>query len=404
MAVNVPPIGQLYSVPGVRVGVTSAGIRYADRDDFAVFELARGTVVAGVFTRNRFKAAPVVVAESRRGFRRAMVVNSGNANAATGNRGIADAEQTCAWVAEHIGCAAEEVLPFSTGVIGEFLPMSRVRVAAEDACGRLTPDGWNAAAAAIMTTDTVPKGVSSRFSVAGRTVTATGIVKGSGMIRPDMATLLSFLACDAALTPTVADQLILELADGSFNRLTVDGDTSTNDSFVLAATGQSGVDTIAELDSAAYRELRSGLLPLVEELAVRTVRDAEGATKFVTVTVTGGRTERECLQVAYTIANSPLVKTALFAGDPNWGRFCMAIGRAGIDDLDQGVTSLHLDDVVVAQDGLVADSYVERDAAAVMAQDEFTVNVGLGRGHAEASVWTSDLSYEYIKINAEYRS
>lgn len=404
MAVNLPDIGRLTPISGIELGVAAANIRYEGRRDVAVMVCAPGSVVGGVFTQNSYRAAPVIVAEANCGAIRGLVVNSGNANAATGDIGVRDAEQMCRLLGEHIGCDAEEVLPFSTGVIGEYLPMDRMADGIETAFKACRPDGWNLAAEAIMTTDTAAKGVSVEFDVDGHKISATGIVKGSGMIRPDMATMLAFLGTDAAISSDVAKRLALDLAEQSFNRLTIDGDTSTNDAFVVVATGKATLPVVTDVSSRAYLKLREGLRPLVQELAIRTVRDGEGATKFVTVLVEGGRTERECLNVAYTVAHSPLVKTAIFAGDPNWGRFCMAIGRSGIADLDPYRVGLHLDEVCVATDGKIDPGYVEAKAAEVMALDEFTVRIHLGRGAASAKVWTSDLSYEYVKINAEYRT
>ena len=404
MAVNLPDIGTLNPVSGIELGSAKANIRYKDRLDVAVMTCTPGSVVGGVFTQNSYRAAPVIVAEANCGAVRGLVINSGNANAATGDIGLRDAEQMCSLLGEHIGCSADEVLPFSTGVIGECLPMARMAEGIDTAFKACRPDGWNATAEAIMTTDTAPKGVSVAFDVDGHTIAATGIVKGSGMIRPDMATMLAFLGTDAAISYHVAKQLALDLAEHSFNRLTIDGDTSTNDAFVVVATGKATLPLVTDVSSHAYSKLRAGLQPLAQELAVRTVRDGEGASKFVTVLVEGGRTERECLDVAYTVAHSPLVKTAIFAGDPNWGRFCMAIGRAGIPDLDPYRVALHLDDVCVATDGKIDPGYVEAKAAEVMVLDEFTVRINLGRGTASARVWTSDLSYEYVKINAEYRT
>ena len=398
MAVNLPPAGELSAVPGIRIGTAAAGIKYQERDDIALFALERGSTVGGVFTRSSFRAAPVAVAAERLGAARGLVVNSGNANAATGDRGLEDARSSCALAADVVGCEENEVLPFSTGVIGEFLPMDRMAEGIRRAGNALQDDAWLPAARAIMTTDTQPKGVSGRFEIGGSHITATAIVKGSGMIRPDMATLLAFLGTDAALSPEKVQNLARDLGERSFNRLTIDGDTSTNDSFVVAATGRAGVG------DEHYDALLTRLTPLVVDLAQRTVRDGEGATKFVTVTVQGGASADECLRAAYTVAHSPLVKTALFAGDPNWGRFCMAIGRAGVEGLDPAGVSLHLDEVCVAHGGLVAASYTEEQGAAMMARDEFTVRIDLGRGDCEETVWTSDPSYEYVRINAEYRT
>ena len=398
MAVNLPPLGELRAIPGIRIGTAAAGIKYRDRDDLAVFALEKGSTVGGIFTQSSFRAPPVAVAAERLGAARGLVVNSGNANAATGERGLADARSSCALAAEVLGCDANEILPFSTGVIGEFLPMDRMAGGIRQAGSALRGDAWLSAARAIMTTDTQPKGVSGRFEIGGSQVTATAICKGSGMIRPDMATLLAFLGTDAALSAEAVQALARDLGERSFNRLTIDGDTSTNDSFVVVATGRAGVG------DEHYDVLLDALTPLAVDLAERTVRDGEGATKFVTVTVQGGTSADECLRAAYTVAHSPLVKTALFAGDPNWGRFCMAIGRAGVQDLDPAGVSLHLDEVCVADGGLVAPSYTEERGADVMARDEFTVRIDLGRGDCSETVWTSDLSYEYVRINAEYRT
>lgn len=398
MAVNLPPMGDLSPVSGIRVGTARAGIRYEGRDDLAVFELAPGSKVGGVFTQSSFRAAPVVVASKRLGSARGLIINSGNANAATGARGLEDARESCALIGKALICDANEVLPFSTGVIGEFLPMDRMAAGIADATAALAPDGWAKAARAILTTDTAPKALSSKFSIGGKTVTATAMVKGSGMIRPDMATMLAFLGTDATLSVEAVQSMARTLSERSFNRLTIDGDTSTNDSFVVMASGS------IDVGDSHYSELVEAFTPLVVELAQRTVRDGEGATKFVTICVEGGASRQECLRTAYVVAESPLVKTAIFAGDPNWGRFCMAIGRAGVDKLDPDGVSLFLDEVCVAEEGLVAESYSEPDGAAVMARDEFTVRIDLGRGEHSESIWTSDLSYEYVRINAEYRS
>ncbi len=391
-------------MPGFRWGSSVAEIRYTGRTDLAVMACVEGTVVGGVYTKNRFTAAPVLVCKEHKGPLRGVVVNSGNANAATGQRGLDDARESCRLLASQLGCKPDEVLPFSTGVIGEFLPMKQVAQGIEKAASDLADDGWEAVARAIMTTDTQPKGFSHSFAVQGERVTTTGIVKGAGMIRPDMATMLAFQATDACISEPVANQLVQDLTACSFNRLTVDGDTSTNDSYIVAASGLANHTVITDTNSDSYRELLDGMSVVARKLAEFTVRDAEGATKFVTITVKGGRTETECLAVAFTIAHSPLVKTALFAGDPNWGRFCMAIGRSAIDDLNPDLVSLWLNEVQIAKNGLVADSYVETDAAEVMAKDEFEVIADLGRGQATAQVLTSDFSYEYVKINAEYRT
>lgn len=404
MAVNLPPMGKLLSIDGIRLGAAEAGVKYSDRLDLAVVLLDPGSSVGGVFTLSAFQAAPVVLARERVGASRALVINSGNANAATGERGLADARSTCDHLASLIGVVDTEVLPFSTGVIGEFLDMDAMRRGIDAAVGTARPDGWADAARAIMTTDTAPKAVSATGMVGGHPIRATGMVKGSGMIHPDMATMLAFLGTDAAVSTDAVQSLAQDLADGSLNRVTVDGDTSTNDAFVVIATGRAGGTPVTGRDDPRYGELLDGLTPVAVDLAQRTARDGEGATKFVTVRVEEGQSSADCLAVAYTIAHSPLVKTAIFAGDPNWGRFCMAIGRAGVSGLDPDTVGLYLDDVCVARGGLVAEEYREEAGAAVMAKDEFTVRVTLGRGDVSETVWTTDLSYEYIRINAEYRT
>ena len=404
MAVNLPPMGELLPIEGIALGAAEAGVKYADRLDLAVIVLDPGSVTGGVFTRSGFAAAPVLLARERVGATRALVVNSGNANAATGARGLADARAICAHVASKLVIDQTAVLPFSTGVIGEFLDMVVMRRGIDAAVEAARSGGWADAARAIMTTDTAPKALSGTGKVGGVTIRATGMVKGSGMIRPDMATMLAFLGTDAAVSAPVAAVLARDLAERSFNRVTIDGDTSTNDSFVVMASGRAGGEIIDDITSPAYFELRDVLAPVVIELAQRTARDGEGATKFMTVRVDEGATSRECLGVAFTIAHSPLVKTAVFAGDPNWGRFCMAIGRSQLLNLDPNAVSLYLDDVCVARGGMMADDYTEAAGAAVMAKDEFTVRVVLGRGGESETVWTSDLSYDYVRINAEYRT
>ena len=403
MAVNLPPVGKLLPIDGIDIGAAAAGVKYQDRLDLAVVLLAPGSVCGAVFTLNAFQAAPVVVARQRVASARALLVNSGNANAATGQRGLADARASCAHLAARAGLDENAVLPFSTGVIGEFLNMDAMRTGIDAAFAAAHADGWEDAARAIMTTDTAPKAVSVEAHLGDTPIRATGMVKGSGMIRPDMATMLAFLGTDAAVSATAAQRLALDLAERSLNRVTIDGDTSTNDAFVVMATGRAGNDPV-EPASQAYEQLLQALTPLAVELAQRTARDGEGATKFVTVRVEEGGSAEECRLVAYAIANSPLVKTALFAGDPNWGRFCMAIGRAGVHALQPETVSLYLDDVCVAKAGLVVESYTEEAGAEVMAKDEFTVRVLLGRGSAVETVWTSDFSYDYVRINAEYRT
>ncbi len=407
VAVNLPPLGTLLPVPGVRIGTACAGIKQRARDDLALIELAEGATAAAVFTQNRFRAPPVELAEAHLGRHapRLLLINSGNANAATGQAGLKDAETLSQHAAQSSGRGIEphQVLPFSTGVIGERLPLAAMRRAIEEAAQARTADGWANAAQAILTTDTGPKGLSKQIQVADKTVTLTGIAKGAGMIKPDMATMLAFICCDARVTQGVLQSIVRSAAERSFNRITVDGDTSTNDAFLIGATAVADHPLING-PGAHFDALLDGVTEIAAGLAERIVRDAEGATKFVTVHVAGGATQAECLQVAYAVAESPLVKTALFAGDPNWGRFCMAIGRAGITDLDPAKVSLTLDDVTVAEAGLLAEDYDEAAAAAVMAQPEFTIGIDLHRGSCQQSVWTSDLSYEYVRINAEYRT
>ena len=407
MAVNLPPLGTLLPVPGVRIGTACAGIKQHERDDLALIELAEGATAAAVFTQNRFRAPPVALAEARlaRKAPRLLLINSGNANAATGQAGFEDAESLCRHAAQSgaQGIGPDQVLPFSTGVIGERLPVAAMRSAINKAQQALTANGWANAAKAILTTDTGAKGLSKRIEIGDQAVTLTGIAKGAGMIKPNMATMLAFICCDAQVTQTALQRIVRSAAERSFNRVTVDGDTSTNDAFLVGATSKANHPLI-DGPGAHFDALLNGVSELAAGLAERIVRDAEGASKFVTVHVAGGATQAECLQVAYTVAESPLVKTALFAGDPNWGRFCMAIGRAGIAELDPAKVSLSLGDVNVAEAGLLAKGYDEAAAAAVMAEPEFTIGINLNRGPCEQSVWTSDLSYGYVRINAEYRT
>ena len=409
MPVNLssPQAADLHAVPGVRIGVAEAGVRKAHRKDLTVFLLDEGTSVAGVFTQNRFCAAPVQVCREHlaagQGIR-AMVVNTGNANAGTGADGLARARATCVALAGRLGLAPQQVLPFSTGVIMEPLPVERIEAGLPAAIADAQPDHWARAAEGIMTTDTLPKAFSTQVVIAGATVRITGISKGAGMIRPNMATMLGFLATDAVISPELLQPLVRSLADGSFNRVTIDGDTSTNDSFVLMATHQAGHAPITSLDSSEGRALQAALLGVAQKLAQAIVRDGEGATKFITVRVEGGKTTAECRQVAYAIAHSPLVKTAFYASDPNLGRILAAVGYAGIEDLDQTRIELHLDDVHVATQGGRNPAYREEDGQRVMQQSEITVRVGLGRGEAHDTVWTCDLSHDYVSINADYRS
>jgi len=409
MAVNLQPpnAADLHPVPGVRLGIAMAGIRKANRRDLTVVAIDEGARVAGVFTRNRFCAAPVQVCQEHLAAGhpvRALVINTGNANAGTGADGLARARRTCAALAGHLGIRPEQVLPFSTGVIMETLPVERIEAGLPAAVADLRADQWGTAAEAIMTTDTLPKAVSRQVVIGGRTVTITGVSKGAGMIRPNMATMLGFIATDAAVAQSVMQSLVQRAADASFNRITIDGDTSTNDSFVLIATGRAGHGEITRLDDGDGAVLAEGVVAVAEQLAQAIVRDGEGATKFITVRVEGGRDESECRQVAYAIAHSPLVKTAFFASDPNLGRILAAVGYAGIDDLDQGLIDLFLDDVHVAERGGRHPAYREEHGQRVMKRSEITVRVLLRRGTAQALVWTCDLSHEYVSINADYRS
>jgi len=409
MPVNLkaPDPKDLHPVPGVKLGIAMAGVRKANRRDLTVVTLDEGSQVAGVFTRNRFCAAPVqlcrqhLAADSHS---RAILINTGNANAGTGDDGLTRALSTCIALARKLEISPQQVLPFSTGVIMESLPNDRIEAGLPAALADLREDNWAVAAEAIMTTDTVPKAVSKRVKIGGKTVTITGISKGAGMIRPNMATMLGFVATDAVISPALMKPLVHEAANQSFNRITIDGDTSTNDSFLLIATGKAGHDPITRLDSADGAVLRNALIEVSQQLAHAIVRDGEGATKFIAVQVDGGRSEHECKQVAYAIAHSPLVKTAFFASDPNLGRILAAVGYAGIDDLDQTEIDLFLDDVHVAKSGGRNPSYREEDGARVMKQSEITVRVDLHRGDESATVWTCDLSYDYVKINADYRS
>ncbi|MCY7317271.1 MAG: bifunctional glutamate N-acetyltransferase/amino-acid acetyltransferase ArgJ [Ramlibacter sp.] len=408
MAVNlfVPQAGELHPVAGVRIGVTEAGIRKANRKDLTVLLIDSGSSVAGVFTQNRFCAAPVQVCREhlQHGDIRAMVINTGNANAGTGQDGLVRARSTCIAMARHLNLAPEQILPFSTGVIMESLPVERIEAGLPAALADARPDHWLRAAEGIMTTDTVAKAFSTQVMIDGALVTVTGISKGAGMIRPNMATMLGFMATDAKVAPALMQQLARELADGSFNRVTVDGDTSTNDSFVVIATNKLGRGEIASLDTPSGKILQAAMLDVARQLAQAIVRDGEGATKFITVRVEGGATTEECLKVAYAISHSPLVKTAFFASDPNLGRILAAVGYAGIADLDPGRIDLFLDDVHVAINGGRNPAYREEDGQRVMRQSEIMVRVVLGRGSVADTVWTCDFSHDYVTINADYRS
>jgi len=409
MPVNLtPPVAeQLLPVAGVSLGVAEAGIKYAGRKDLLVMQLCDGAHVAGVFTRNRFCAAPVTVAREHLAQPdgiRALVVNTGNANAGTGEQGMRDAHTTCAALAGLLGCKPEQILPFSTGVIMEPLPVDRIAAGLPGAVANMCADNWFDAAHAIMTTDIVAKATSRQVTVDGVTVTITGMSKGSGMIHPNMATMLGYIATDANIAQPLLQQMISIAANRSFNCITVDGDTSTNDALMLIATGQAALPEINDLTSDAGCVLLDAISEVAIWLAQAIVRDGEGATKFITVQVDGGRDEAECRQIGYAIAHSPLVKTAFFASDPNLGRILAAIGYAGVADLDVAALKLYLDDVLVAENGGRAASYLEEDGQRVMQQDDITVRVELNRGDARARLWTCDFSYDYVKINASYRS
>jgi glutamate N-acetyltransferase / amino-acid N-acetyltransferase len=409
MAVNLAPpdVSSLHRIAGISLGIAMAGVRKLDRRDVLVVRIDSGAAVAGVFTSNRFCAAPVQICREHLaagGEVRALLVNTGNANAGTGADGLGRARSTCAALARLIGCRPEQVLPFSTGVIMETLPHERIEAALPAALADGAPDRWVDAAEAIMTTDTVPKAVSRSVEIGGKTVAITGISKGAGMIRPDMATMLGFVATDAAIDAALLPRLAREAADESFNCITIDGDTSTNDSFVLIATQRAGNVPVTSLDSGDGRVLRDAVVDVARGLAQAIVRDGEGATKFITVRVEGGASVDECRRAAYAIGHSPLVKTAFFASDPNLGRILAAVGYAGIDDLDQSRIDLFLDDVHVVEGGGRRASYREEDGQRVMRRSEITVRVDLHRGRAAATVWTCDLSVDYVKINADYRS
>ncbi|EGV19587.1 bifunctional glutamate N-acetyltransferase/amino-acid acetyltransferase ArgJ [Thiocapsa marina] len=402
----VPSDDSWLPVEGVRLAAGAAGIRYQGRDDLLVLELVGGSRCAAVFTRNAFCAAPVRLAKTHLGRTapRYLLINAGNANAGTGRRGLADAESSCAALAAIGECSAQEVLPFSTGVIGEHLPVDRIAAALPELLGRLDAAAWPAAARAIMTTDRVPKLVSRRFEIDGHTASITGIAKGAGMICPNMATMLAFIATDAAVAPDVLQACLGSAVARSFNAITVDGDTSTNDACVLVATGVCGNAEIRNGASPQLDVLQTAVDAVCLELATAIVRDAEGATKLVTVEVEGAADVEEARAVAYTIAHSPLVKTALFASDPNWGRILAAVGRAGLRDLDIDRIRIHLGEVLIVDAGGRAPDYTEEAGAAVMAEPEILIRVSLGRGPGQAQILTCDLSYDYVRINAEYRS
>jgi glutamate N-acetyltransferase/amino-acid N-acetyltransferase len=405
MAVGLTVPSTIYPVAGVRLSAVAAGIRYTDRDDLVVMEIASGASCAAVFTRNAFCAAPVIVARQhlQDTSPRYLLINSGNANAGTGKQGLDDCLGCTEILAAAADCRREEILPFSTGVIGQSLPVEAFRKAIPHALEQLDEAGWAQAAAAIMTTDTLPKLASCQLQLEGETVHITGMAKGSGMIRPDMATMLAYIATDASIDQAILDQCLRQAVDRSFNLITVDGDTSTNDACVAIATAQTGVN-ISNLDNETGKQFANALTRICQELAQAIVRDGEGATKFITIDVSGGADESECRQVADAVAHSPLVKTAFFASDPNWGRILAAVGRSGIADLDVSKIDIYLGDVCIVYGGNPAQDYNEEKGQQVMSAEDITVRVELGRGNASLTMWTCDLSYDYVRINAEYRT
>ena len=405
MAVGLGPLSTLHPVPGFELGIASAGIKRPGRKDVVVMRCEEGARVAGVFTTNAFCAAPVVLARKRfAGDVRYLLTNTGNANAGTGEPGMAAAERTCQALADLTGVEASAILPFSTGVIGEPLPVEKIEAALPAALADLKADNWAQAASGIMTTDTLPKGASRQFTFDGQTVTVTGISKGAGMIRPNMATMLGYIATDAKVAQPVLQDLLRDASNKSFNRITIDGDTSTNDCCMLIATGKSLLPEIDRAEGELFAQLKRAIFEVSMELAQAIVRDGEGATKFVTVEVNGGKNHQECLDVAYAVAHSPLIKTALFASDPNWGRILAAVGRAGVPELDVSLIDVFLGDVCIAQKGGRAASYTEAQGAEVMSKEEIGIRIESGRGHCSETIWTTDLSHEYVKINAEYRT
>lgn len=405
MAVGLGELPVMHSVAGFELGIASAGIKKPGRRDVVLMRCAEGSTVAGVYTQNAFCAAPVLLCKQRmQSSPRYLVVNTGNANAATGDLGLQAANAVCQELAGLLGCPIEQVLPFSTGVIGEPLPVAKIVAALPAAISDLREENWALAAEGIMTTDTLPKGASIQFQHNGVTVTVTGISKGAGMIRPNMATMLGYIATDAAVSQEVLQNILHDAANKSFNRITIDGDTSTNDSCILVATGKAALTPITEAQGELYEALREAIHQVAMQLAQAIVRDGEGATKFVTVHVQGGANQQECLDVAYAVAHSPLIKTALFASDPNWGRIVAAIGYAGIKDLNTEQVNVYLDDVCIVAHGGRSQSYTEEQGAAVMQQAEILIRIELERGGSSETIWTTDLSHEYVRINAEYRS
>ncbi len=406
MAVGLTALPKLLPVDGIRLSAINVGIKQTERADVVLMELAEGTKTAAVFTQNAFCAAPVIIARQhlKSVSPRFLLINSGNANAGTGDAGLADARLCCEGVAVAADCTLVQVLPFSTGVIGESLPVAKIQAQLTTLVDELSADAWSQAAHGIMTTDTVAKGVSRKTEIGGHQITVTGIAKGSGMIRPDMATMLAYIATDAAVSQMLLQRCLESSVSSSFNSITIDGDTSTNDACILMATGQSRLPEITDITSEVYAQFEAIVRQVCEQLAESIIRDGEGATKFVTIEVVEGQSEAECRDVAYTVAESPLVKTALFASDPNWGRILAAVGRSGISDLDVNLISIYLGEVCIVREGGRATEYEESAGVAVMACDEITVRIHLGRGSAQTRVWTNDLSYDYIRINAEYRT
>ena len=405
MSVGDTSFPEMFPVAGCELATASAGVRYSNRDDLLVMAFDEGAEVVGSFTQNSFSAAPVILCrEHILAPIRALIVNSGNANACTGDEGIEAARATCQAVAKELRIDLNQVLPFSTGVIGELLPYEKIVAATPELVRGLRPDHWERAAKAIMTTDTYPKGYSSRVDIEGTEITISGISKGAGMIRPNMATMLAYIVTDAAIAPNVLQQMHNSLVNLTFNRVSVDGDSSTNDSAILVATGKAGNPLIENAESEAGRAIYSELRRAYQKLAQDLVRDGEGATKFVTVRVNGGADAKECLAVGYAVVESPLVKTAIFASDPNWGRIVCAIGYSDIEGLDASLVDVYLDSVQIVANGQRARSYEEARGAEVFARDEFTIHIELGRGEASETLWTSDLSYEYVRINADYRT
>ncbi|NKQ12563.1 bifunctional glutamate N-acetyltransferase/amino-acid acetyltransferase ArgJ [Pseudomonas sp. SST3] len=405
MAVGLGPLPTLHPVPGFELGIASAGIKRPGRKDVVVMRCAEGSTIAGVFTLNAFCAAPVILAKQRaQGAVRYLLTNTGNANAGTGEPGMQAAMRSCASLANLAGVDEKNVLPFSTGVIGEPLPVDKIEAALPAALSDLDENHWAEAAAGIMTTDTLPKGASRQFEHQGVTVTVTGISKGAGMIRPNMATMLGYIATDAKVSQAVLQDLVRDAADKSFNRITIDGDTSTNDCCMLVATGKAALPEITEASGELFIKLKQAVFDVSMEVAQSIVRDGEGATKFVTVIVNGGKNHQECLDVGYAVAHSPLIKTALFASDPNWGRILAAVGRAGVPELDVSKIDVYLGSVCIASQGGRSPSYTEEQGAAVMAEEEIEIRIELGRGSCSETIWTTDLSHEYVRINAEYRT